>query len=56
MGGPHLNKEKKVKGSVFGWTVGQGQSQGKFFWSDGRTVGRRTDGSFYFALEPPLTV
>ena len=52
---------------LHGWTseVGQGQSQGKFFlvgrsdrgkvrgsffWFDG---GRRKEGSFYFALEPP---
>ena len=44
----------KDRGSFFwsdGWMLGQGQSQGKFF-----LVGRRTDGSFYFALEPPQAV
>ena len=65
---PHLNK-KKVRGSVFGRMVGRsdgrtvgrldrGKVRGSFFWSDGPTVGRsdggrRTDGSFYFALESP---
>ena len=34
--------------------VGQGQSQTEITWSDSRTVGLRTDGTFYFALELPL--
>ena len=51
-----MSDRGKVRGSFFwsdGQTVGQGQSQGKFFlvgWSDG---GRRKDRSFYLALEPP---
>ena len=43
----------KVGEVFFGRTVGRsdrGQVRGSFFWSDG---GRRKDGSFYFALEPP---
>ena len=42
--------KKKSGEFFFGRTVGQGQSQGKFF-----VVRQRTDGSFYFALEPPVT-
>ena len=56
MGGPHLNL-KKSQGKCFwsdGRTVGQGQSQGKFFLVGRSGGGRRTDGSFYFALEPPI--
>ena len=61
--------KKKSQGKCFwsdGQTVGQGQSQRKFFLvvrsdsqtvgrSGGRTVGRRMadGGKFYFALEPP---
>ena len=58
---PTVQPIKKSQGKFFwsgGRTVGQGQSQGKFFLLDGWTVrlsdgGRRMDGSFYLALEPP---
>ena len=49
MGGPHY--KKKVRGSFFGRTVGQGQSQEKFFFVMGgrRTVGQgQSQEKFFF--------
>ena len=50
MVGRRRSDRGKVSGSFF-WSDGRTE----ITWSDGRTAdgGRRTDGSFYFALEPP---